>query len=333
MRDSAIYEAPQANLTKYRHSLDRAFEPRGNPLQIFWKQLAGGIPFGVPAARSPRLRQTGILIYADQSALLFLTEIAGNMRAAHNGDFFFAVLERRNGIGDDIMMLHIGHRNVDACHLRDLPRIAAGCIYNDFRADRAFFGLNIPFACRQLGQAGHAVFAHNLRAHILCTNGKRIADARWVSMSVFRGPRAGDDTIKCHERVVPENFLRRDNLHFKADDLRKAFNIAHPREFAFVRRKTDAARFMPAYILPSEPLKPRVELIAIRVHLGEIIASGDVWALPGGVPGGAGCELVLFNQQTVGPAKLCQMVEQRCPHYAATNNNNPRRCLHDSCAP
>ena len=73
------------------------------------------------------------------------------MRAAHNGDFFFAVLERRNGIGDDIMMLHIGHRNVDACHLRDLPRIAARRIDNDFRADRSLFCLNIPFARWQLG--------------------------------------------------------------------------------------------------------------------------------------------------------------------------------------
>jgi hypothetical protein len=104
-------------------------------------------------------------------------------------------------------------------------------------------------------------------------------------------------------------------------------------ELALVRRETNSAGFMPAYILPRQPFQLGIKLIAIGMHFGEIVAASNVRALPGGVPGGAGRKFVLFNQQAVGPTKFGKMVKQRSSHYAAANDDNPRRCLHDSRAP
>ena len=163
------------------------------------------------------------------------------MRTAHNRDFLLAILKCRNGIGDDIMMFHIGHRNINARHLRDLPRIAACGVHDDFRPNRAFFGLNIPFAGRQLGQPSHTVFADNLCAHVLRTNGKRIADTRRISMPVFSCTCARNDPFECHKRIMAQDFLWRDNFHFKADDFGKTLNIAHPRQLTLVGRKANSA--------------------------------------------------------------------------------------------
>jgi hypothetical protein len=69
------------------------------------------------------------------------------------------------------------------------------------------------------------------------------------------------------------------------------------------------------------------------MHFGEVVTAGDVRALPGGVPSRTGRQLILFNQQAIGPSKLGKMVKQRSTHYAPANDDNPRRCLHDSRAP
>ena len=255
------------------------------------------------------------------------------MRTAHNGDFFFAILKRRNRIGDDIMMLHIRHGNINACHLRDLPRIATGRIDDDFGTNSALFGLHIPFARRQLGQARHTVFADNLCPHIFRTNGKRIANTRWISMSVFGGTCASNNPVQRHKRIMAQDFLWRDDFHIKANDFGKTLYIAHPRQLALVRRKANSARCMPADILPRQPFQLGIELIAISMHFSEVVAARNVWTLPGGVPSRAGRQLILFNQQTICPAKLGKMEKQRSSHYAAANDDNPCRCLHDSRAP
>ena len=284
MRDRAVDETPQADFTKNRHAFDRAFQPRGDPLQILGKQLAGRLPFGLPATRGPCFGQPHILIYANQPAFLLLPKVSRNMGATHYWNFFFAILESGNGIGDDIMMLHIGHRNVDARHLRDSAGITASGIHNDFGADSPLVGDHLPFATGELREAGDQCLARNLCPHVFRANGQRIADARRVGMAVLRRPRARNHAVKCHKRIVFENFLRRYNLHIEADNLRKTKDIAHPRQLALISRKADATRFMPTDILSSQPLQLRIELVRIGMHLGEVEAAGDVGALPGGMP-------------------------------------------------
>ena len=333
MRDRAVDEAPQTNFTKNRHPLNRALQPWGDALQIFGEQLAGRIPFRVSAAWRPCFGQARIFVHANQSAFLLLPEISRHMGATHDRYFFIAIFECGDRIGDNIMMFHVRHRNINARHLRDLPGIAARRIYDDFGPNRALFRLHIPFARWQLRQARHAVFAYNFGAHILGTNGERVANTRWISMSVFGRPRTGDDTVKRHEWVVAENFLRRDNLHLEPDDFRKALNVAHPRQLALVGCKTDAAGFMPTDILPGQTFQPWIEVIAIGMHLGKVEAARDVGALSSRVPCRAGGQLILFDQQTVRPPEFGEMVKQRSPHYAAADYHNSCRCLHKCPAP
>ena len=217
------------------------------------------------------------------------------MGATHDRYFFIAIFECGDRIGHNIMMFHVRHRNINARHLRDLPGITARRIYDYFGPNRALLRLHIPFARWQLRQRRHAVFAHNFGAHILGTNGERVTNTRRISMSVFSRPRTSDDPIKGHEWVVTENFLWRDNLHLEPDDFRKALNVAHPRQLALIGGKADTAGFVPTDILPGQTFKPRIEVVAIRMHLGKVEAARDIWALASRVPCRARGQLILFN--------------------------------------
>jgi hypothetical protein len=274
--------------------IDRALQPFGNAVEIVDEQLTGRGPFGLPLGR-PRFGEPDILVDADQSALLLLAEIARDIGAAHHRYLALAVDERLDRVGDDIVMFHVGDRNVDPRHLGDLPSIAAGRVDDDFGAHDALVGDHEPVAGRRLGKPRNQCLADDRRAQILRADRHRVAQPRRVGMAVAGriGPR--DHAIGGHERVNPANLLRGNNLHVEADILRIAVDIFHPRKLALVGRQADAARPVPADILAGQLLQPGIEVVAVGVDLGEVIAAGDARALPRGVPRRARGQLVLFD--------------------------------------
>ena len=192
-------------------------------------------------------------------------------------------------------MLHVGHRDVAPRHLRDLARVTARRVDDHFGADHPLLGRDVPLARRKLGQPGHPVLADDGRAHLLCADRQRVAQARRIGVPVLRRPRPRDHAVGRHERVDPPDLVGADDLHVEADDLRIAVDVAQPRQLALVGREPDSARLMPADILPGQPLEPGVELIAVGMHLGEVEAAGDARALPRRVPGRTRSKLVLLD--------------------------------------
>ena len=286
------------------------------------------MPFRMPAARGPGFSERGVLIDPDQPALLLLAHIARHPGIAHHRHFLRTLLEGGNRIGDEVVVLHIGDRNVGSGHLRHLAGIATGRVDNHSCADRALFGLHIPFAAGQLGQPGDPVLAHDGRAHLLAANRKRVADARGVSVTIIGGPGSGQHAFGGGEGVDLADLFGIDQLHVEADHFRKALDMAQPGQLALVVGKADPARLVPADILPGQPFQLGVEPVRIGVHLGQVEAAGDVRALPGGVPGRAAGQLVLFDQDHVGPAFQGEVVEQACPHDPAPDNHDPCLALH-----
>jgi len=142
---------------------------------------------------------------------------------------------RHGGVGDQV-----AHALVVAARL-DQSRVGT----RDLRAHGALLGHHVPFARRQLDQIGHPVLANNLRAHVLCADRQRVADPRRIGVTIIRGPRARDHAIQRHERVVAQDFLWRNDFHVEADDLRHAFDLAHPGQLALVRGQPDPARLVP----------------------------------------------------------------------------------------
>src|SRR6185369_17855047 len=59
------------------------------------------------------------------------------------------------------------------------------------------------------------------------------------------------------------------------------------------------------------------------LQLDDVPAGGEVRAIPRGVPGGAGGELVALQQQAIGPAELRQMIKRAAAHGAAADDHDP----------
>jgi len=225
-------------------------------------------------------------------------------------------------------MFHVGDGNVDPRHLRHLPRIAARRIDDDLGADSALVGDDVPLAGGKLGQPGDQGLADDRRAKVLRADRHRVAQPRRVGVAVAGriGPR--NHPVGGHERVDPADLFGADDLHVEADILRIAMDIFHPRKLALVGRQADTARPVPADILAGQFLQPGIEVVAVGVDLGEVIAAGDARALPCGVPRRPRGQLVLFDQQAIGPAQFGQMIEQRGTHDAPADDHDPCACLH-----
>ena len=106
-------------------------------------------------------------------------------------------------------------------------------------------------------------------------------------MAVAHRPGARDHAVGRHKGIDAPNLFRVNNLHVEADDLRIAMDIFEPGQFPLIGRQTNAAGLMPADILTRNLFQLGIEFIAIGVDFRQIIATGDAWALPRRMPGGA----------------------------------------------
>jgi hypothetical protein len=75
-------------------------------------------------------------------------------------------------------------------------------------------------------------------------------------------------------------------------------------------------------------LQRRIEADRIFVQLADRVAQIEQRQQAGGVPSGAGGELVALQQHDVAPAEPGQVVERADADHAATNDDNPRVGLH-----
>ncbi len=94
-----------------------------------------------------------------------------------------------------------------------------------------------------------------------------------------------------------------------------------------VRQPQTAAR-VPADVLTGQRLETGVQLIAVGMDFGEVVAAGDAWALAGGMPGRARGELAFLDQHRIGPALEGQVIEQACAHHAAADDDDSCVCFH-----
>lgn len=148
-------------------------------------------------------------------------------------------------------------------------------------------------------------------------------------MAIACRSRACDHPFGRQKGVDPPDFCRVDDLHVEADDLRISVNIFEPGQFALIGCKANAARFMPTDILPGEAFKSRIQVVAVSVDLGEIVAPGDAGALPRRMPGGAGSQFILLDEQAIRPAEFGKVIQQARAHDTAANDDYPRACLHE----
>ncbi len=148
-------------------------------------------------------------------------------------------------------------------------------------------------------------------------------------MPVAGRVRTRDDAIEFEPGHDPLDFVGADDVHFEADTFRHPVEVPEPVEIVLGSGQPDTAGRMPAYVLAGHLLEPRVQVVAVRVYLGEIVVADETRALTCGMPGGSGCQFTFLDKQAISATFFSQVVQEADTHDAATHDDDLRMCLYD----
>ena len=147
-------------------------------------------------------------------------------------------------------------------------------------------------------------------------------------MTIIECPCTSKHPVRIQERINLFDFFGIDNFHAETDVVGNAFHEMKPVDVHLCQGKAYASRRVPANILASEFFQAWVQPVAVVVNLGEVVVADQARALPGGMPGGAGGQLTLLDEQDVFASFFRQMIKQRHTHDAATHNDYSRLIFH-----
>ncbi len=104
-----------------------------------------------------------LFVDPDQALFLFHPDIARDLFViADDGQFGVEILKLRHLVGDEVMMGHRRHRQLQPGPLAHLARIGSACVDNVFTSDGALFRLHQPFAAGCLRDVRRAALADDL---------------------------------------------------------------------------------------------------------------------------------------------------------------------------
>ena len=108
----------------------------------------------------------------------------------------------------------------------------------------------------------------------------------------------------------------------ETDVVSDTLHIMKPVKIGLLTCNTNASRRMPTHILASLLFEGGIQPITVVVDLGEIVVAHQTWALAGSMPSRSRGQFPFLDQHDIGFTFLGEMVSQRHPHNAATNNHN-----------
>ena len=160
-----------------------------------------------------------------------------------------------------------------------------------------------------------------------------VGGAGGVAVAAVGAPQGADEVAGIDERVVLECLLERDHLGLHAEVAGARADEAQAVELALVGGEHQTAVGVQTARLPGERLDLAVQVDGVFLQTRDVRFAVEGVHAAGGVPGRAGRELALLQQQHVTPAGLGQVVEHARAHHAAADDDHSRRSLHDCTSP
>jgi len=107
---------------------------------------------------------------------------------------------------------------------------------------------------------------------------------------------------------------------FDADVVQDALHVVEPVDLVVVPGQPDSSTPVPSRVHAGLLLDHLVQVGGVPVDLGHVEVADEVGDQAGRVPGGPGGELVLLDQDRVGPAFVGEEVEEADAHGAAADD-------------
>jgi hypothetical protein len=313
----AVVELPDAGLLQGRNPEQCAVHEHREVVPVLLEQLElEGMRDLVGC--DPRLGRG--LEPADHKPTHLFLEVGVPVRVPQDRQVRVHALER---LGDDVEVLGGVQRDGGAHHRADLLGPLAGAVDDDLGLDVAGVGAHTghPAVLGQdvedagpLGDPGTAL----TRALGQCGG-----EVRRVRLPVTGQPDGAEQVLDLHDRVALRGLLRCQQLALEAVGVgggRRPLQLHHP-----VRGPGDGhpAALLVAGREPDLGLQVGVELGGVLDQPGAALRRPQLADQPRRVPGGAGRELSLLEQQDVGPPELREVVGDARPDHPAADDDDP----------
>ncbi len=231
MRDRTMHFALDAKVGKDRHASKCIFQIWHDAIIICFKQFVLGFP---RAMIFPDRVGIFLLIDTDQTGLLFHANVAGYQPViADHRQFPFQFQEFRHRVGNQVMVGHGSHRQLQPRPFTHLPGIGAACIDDMLTNDVALFRGDFPFTGRQLPYAGCAAVADDFCPKPAGTCRHGLGDSGRVDMAIVWGVQRTNDPVEVVERMQFRNPGRTDQFNIEAKRAPHRECLAQPVHLVF----------------------------------------------------------------------------------------------------
>ena len=323
--EGAVDDAPDAGAPERREMLEADLEARRDALEVVLEQLVPEFPGRLPL----RPRHAGALVGADQhaaAALLAHVDLAVEVDDMQH--LLFGGCNLGHVLGDQVLVLHREHRQLEPGHAADLARPQPAGIDDMLGDERALVGDDVPGAVGprlRLDDPGVPIDLGALDARRL---GIGVGDAGWVDVAFERVVERADEVALVHEREHLRRLVDRDHLHVEAEVPRPRHH--HLEEIVPLGRAGEhqPGRDVDAAGLAGDRLDLLVKVDGVGLELGDVRIAVDRVHAAGRVPGRARGQLRALDQHHVAPAGLRQMIKDARADDAPSDDHDAGMGLH-----
>ena len=274
------------------------------------------------------LRAVGLritpLIRADDQSVVLLAVVTARPRVTGHRQLVVDILKGGNGLSDEILVDDIDDRDVEADHLAELRAVRPGGVDDMLSNDPTLLGDDFPSTVGELIHVSHPVLAGDLSTELSGSGGHGVDRRARIGPSVERSVEAELDVRQVFDEwVEATDLIVVDQMCFDPVEIHDVLDVLEPVSLVVANRQSDGATSMPSRMQAGLRLDSLVQLDGLVVHLGHVQVADEVRNETGCMPRGAGRELVLFNEDRIGPALVGEVVQQANAHGAATNNHTP----------
>ena len=185
-------------------------EVRRQPLEVLGQQLHREV-----VGRLHRRPDRAVgLVRTDEHAttLLAQVDLAGVVGGVH--DLLLPACELRDILGQQIVVLHRQHRQLDADHVADLACPQTRAVHHVLGVHRALVGHDVPGAVAALPERQHAGEAFHRGAERSSRLDVGVGGARGIAMPTVRAPQRADEMAGIDQGIEVARLLERDHLGF-----------------------------------------------------------------------------------------------------------------------
>ncbi len=320
MGDRPAHHPLDAGLTEGGDPEGSEFQPGHHLLDVGRGEVEGEVPVDAFGAIGDGVSG---FVGADDEPVVLAAVVARCPRVPSHGGLEVERSHRRDGFGDDVLMDHRDDRHVETHHRSQLRPVVAGGVHDVFGHDWTLLGHHLPAVIGEPAHSGDPVAEHDLGSELLGARCHGVGRRRRIGPTIPGRVEAELHIRHVQQWVQVDDLGGRDEMGFDAGQVEDSLHRSKPVDLVVVGSEPNCAAAMPAGVHPGLGFEFRVEIGSVGVDLGHVEAADEVRNQPRRMPGRTRRQLVLFDQDRVGPPLVGKVIEQPHTHRPATDDHTP----------